>query len=82
MPWALSLRRKQLILNLARNKYAGLTDSHLCEKLRMLRSNILVSRETVRRLLRGRREWLPPRSAKNLAGNIDPVRFAIAPAWV
>lgn len=54
MPWALSLPQKHLILNLARNKYAGFTDSHLCEKLHA-EENILVSRETVRRLLRGAR---------------------------
>jgi transposase len=52
MPWALSLPQKDLILNLARGKYAGFNDSHLCEKLHA-EENILVSRETVRRLLRG-----------------------------
>jgi transposase len=52
MPWALSLPQKHLILNLARSKYAGFNDSHLCEKLHA-EENILVSRETVRRLLRG-----------------------------
>ena len=52
MPWALSLPQQQLILNLARGKYAGFNDSHLCEKLHA-EENLQVSRETVRRLLRG-----------------------------
>jgi len=51
MPWALSLPQKQLILSLARGKYAGFNDSHLCEKLHR-EENLAVSRETVRRLLR------------------------------
>jgi transposase len=52
MPWALSLPQKHLILNLARGKYQGFNDSHLTEKLRA-EENLSVSRETVRRLLRG-----------------------------
>jgi transposase len=52
MPWALSLPQKHLILNLARGKYQGFNDSHLTEKLRA-EENLAVSRETVRRLLRG-----------------------------
>jgi transposase len=51
MPWAVSIPQKQLILNLARGKYQGFNDSHLAEKLR-LEENLLVSRETVRRILR------------------------------
>ena len=51
MPWAVSLPQKQLILSLARGKYQGFNDSHLTEKLR-LEENLLVSRETVRRILR------------------------------
>ena len=50
MPWALPLPQKQLILNLARSKYAGFNDSHLCQKLHS-EENLVVSRETVRRIL-------------------------------
>jgi transposase len=52
MPWALPLPQKQLILNLARTKYPGFNDSHLCQKLNA-DENLPVSRETVRRILRG-----------------------------
>jgi transposase len=52
MPWALPLPQQQLILDLARGKYAGFNDSHLCEKLQA-EENLGVSRETVRRILRG-----------------------------
>ena len=52
MPWAVSLPQKQLILTLARGKYQGFNDSHLAEKLRD-EENISLSRETVRRILRG-----------------------------
>ena len=52
MPWAVSIPQKQLILSLARGKYQGFNDSHLAEKLR-LEQNLSVSRETVRRILRG-----------------------------
>jgi transposase len=51
MPWALSLPQKVLILTLARGKYLGFNDSHLCQKLNA-EENIPVSRETVRRILR------------------------------
>ena len=51
MPWALPLPQQQLILTLARGKYAGFNDSHLAEKLNAV-ENLSVSRETVRRLLR------------------------------
>jgi transposase len=51
MPWALSAALRQTILELARRKYAGFNDSHLCEKLRS-QENLSVSRETVRRILR------------------------------
>ena len=51
MPWAVSLPQKQLILSLARGKYQGFNDSHLAEKLRA-EENLVVSRETVRRILR------------------------------
>jgi transposase len=52
MPWAVSVPQKQLILSLARGKYQGFNDSHLTEKLRA-EENLTVSRETVRRILRG-----------------------------
>lgn len=52
MPWAVSVPQKQLILTLARGKYQGFNDSHLAEKLRA-EENLPVSRETVRRILRG-----------------------------
>jgi transposase len=52
MPWALPTPQQQLILDLARSKYAGFNDSHLCEKLHS-EEGLEVSRETVRRILRG-----------------------------
>lgn len=51
VPWAVSLPQKQWILTLARGKYQGFNDSHLAEKLRD-QEHLVVSRETVRRLLR------------------------------
>jgi transposase len=51
MPWALPVPQKQLILTLARGKYQGFNDSHLTEKL-AAEEGLVVSRETVRRLLR------------------------------
>ena len=52
MPWAFPVPQKVLILHLARTKYQGFNDSHLCQKLNT-DENIAVSRETVRRILRG-----------------------------
>jgi transposase len=52
MPWAFPLPQKVLILTLARGKYQGFNDSHLCQKLNA-DENLPVSRETVRRILRG-----------------------------
>ena len=54
VPWAISIPQKQLILRLARDKYQGFNDSHLAEKLRA-EENFVVSRETVRRILRAAR---------------------------
>src|SRR5580704_3911121 len=51
MPWALPALQRRTILELARGKYAGFNDSHLCEKLHT-EENLEVSRETVRRILR------------------------------
>src|SRR5437879_5515808 len=62
MPWAVSLPQKQLILQLARGKYQGFNDSHLAEKLRA-EENLMVSRETVRRILRAAKLASPPTSA-------------------
>src|SRR5664280_2457732 len=52
MPWAVSIPQKQLILSLARGRYQGFNDSHLAKKLRG-EENFAISRETVRRILRG-----------------------------
>ena len=52
MPWAFPLPQKVLILTLARTKYQGFSDSHFCQKLND-DENLPVSRETVRRILRG-----------------------------
>ena len=51
VPWAFPLPQKVLILTLARGKYQGFNDSHLCQKLNA-EENLPVSRETVRRILR------------------------------
>ena len=52
VPWALPVPQKVLILTLARTKYQGFNDSHLCQKLNA-EEDLPVSRETVRRILRG-----------------------------
>ena len=51
MQWAVSVPQKQLILSLARGKYRGFNDFHLAEKLGA-EKGLVLSRETVRRLLR------------------------------
>ncbi len=51
MPWALPASLRRTILQLARGKYLGFNDSHLCQKLHS-EENLVVSRETVRRILR------------------------------
>jgi len=51
MPWALPAGLRRTILELARGKYQGFNDSHLCEKLNA-EEKLEVSRETVRRILR------------------------------
>ncbi|HXM20518.1 MAG TPA: hypothetical protein VN948_04530 [Terriglobales bacterium] len=50
-PGLLSAAVRRTILELARGKYAGGYDSHLCEKLKAA-GNLGVSRETVRSILR------------------------------
>ena len=52
MPWALPAALRRTILELARGKYRDFNDSHLCQKLHS-EENLVVSRETVRRILRG-----------------------------
>ena len=52
MPWALPAVLRRTILELARGKYLGFNDSHLCQKLHR-EENLSVSRESVRRILRG-----------------------------
>ena len=51
MPWALPARVRHIVLRLARGKYAGFNDSHLCQKLNS-EENLPLSRESVRRILR------------------------------
>ena len=51
-PWALKQSVRRKIVNLAKTKYAGFNDTHLCEKLAENEA-VMVSRETVRRVLRG-----------------------------
>jgi transposase len=51
MPWALPAAARRTVLELARGKYRGFNDSHLCEKLRS-EQNLVISRESVRRILR------------------------------
>ena len=56
MPWALPAALRRTILQLARGKYQGFNDSHLCEKLHR-EENLVLSRETVRRILRRARQY-------------------------
>jgi hypothetical protein len=51
MPWALPAAVRRTILELTRGKYRDFNDSHLCQKLRS-EENLIVSRESVRRILR------------------------------
>lgn len=51
-PWGLSRAVADRIVDLAKSRYAGFNDSHMTEKLVTV-EKIQVSRETVRRLLRG-----------------------------
>ncbi len=51
-PWRIGERIRRKVLHLASGKYAGFNDSHLTEKLRE-KEGLEVSRETVRRILRG-----------------------------
>ena len=51
-PWRTAARIRAKVVKLAGGKYAGFNDSHLTEKLREV-EGIELSRETVRRILRG-----------------------------
>jgi transposase len=51
VPWALPAALRRTIIALARGKYQGFNDSHLCQKLNA-EEKLEVSRETVRRILR------------------------------
>jgi hypothetical protein len=51
-PWRISEALRQKVVELAGGKYAGFNDSHLAEKLREVEA-VALSRETVRRILRG-----------------------------
>jgi transposase len=51
MPWTLPAAQRRTILQLARGKYAGFHDSHLCQKLHS-QEHLSVRRESVRRILR------------------------------
>jgi transposase len=50
-PWRISAQLRRKVRALAQGKYAGFNDSHLSEKLRE-KEPVLLSRETVRRILR------------------------------
>ena len=58
MPWAISAPQKELVVSLARGKYRGFNDSHLCQKLNV-DEGLPVNRETVRRILRGAKRASP-----------------------
>jgi transposase len=78
MPWAFPLPQKVLILTLARTKYQGFNDSHLCQKLNA-DENLPVSRETVRRILRGAKLASPQkrRPRKYRARRLPRPRFGM-----
>ena len=52
MPWQLNPEVRAQVLELAQGKYVGFNDSHLHQKL-MECEQLILSRETVRRILRG-----------------------------
>jgi transposase len=78
MPWALPATLRRTILELARGKYQGFNDSHLCEKLNTA-ENLEVSRETVRRILRSARLASPQkrRPRKYRARRLRRPRFGM-----
>jgi transposase len=78
MPWALPAALRRTILALARGKYQGFNDSHLCEKLQSA-ENLVVSRETVRRILRAAKLASPQkrRSRQYRARRLRRPRFGM-----
>ena len=78
MPWALPAVLRRTILELARGKYRGFNDSHLCQKLNA-EENLSVSRESVRRILRRARLASPQkrRPRKYRARRLRRPRFGM-----
>ena len=78
MPWAISAPQKEWIVSLARGKYRGFNDSHLTAKLRE-EEEMTVSRETVRRILRGAKLASPQkrRPRKYRARRLPRPRFGM-----
>src|SRR5215471_2613341 len=59
-PWRVAERNRAKVLRLAESKYAGLNDWHFTEKLQEV-AGMELSRETVRRILRGAGRPSPPK---------------------
>lgn len=78
MPWALPTAMRHTILQLARGKYQGFSDSHLCQKLHS-EEHLSVSRESVRRILRRARLASPQkrRPRKYRARRLRRPRFGM-----
>src|SRR5450755_1281280 len=78
MPWALPAALRRTILQLARGKYQGFNDSHLCQKLHS-EEHLSVSRESVRRILRRARLASPQkrRPRKYRARRLRRPRFGM-----
>jgi transposase len=78
MPWALPAALRRTILDLARGKYQGFNDSHLCQKLHS-EEHLSVSRESVRRILRRARLASPQkrRPRKYRARRLRRPRFGM-----
>jgi transposase len=83
MPWALPAALRRTILELARGKYRDFNDSHLCQKLHS-EENLVVSRESVRRILRRLIAALPLASPGRNQKNRCPasITWAAAPLWL
>ena len=78
MSWALPAALRRTILQLARGKYRGFNDSHLCQKLHS-EEHLSVSRESVRRILRRARLASPQkrRPRKYRARRLRRPRFGM-----
>ena len=59
-PWRVAERNRAKVLRLAESKYAGFNDWHFTEKLQEV-AGMELSRETVRRILRGAGRPSPPK---------------------